>query len=684
MSASDFTNSLNERMHNEANENNLFNESIRQQKKKDDDARDEAEKYKDYETDAMMGISGALEGNALRGLKNKYGSKLQEQYKKGKGLKDSLSSIAGDEMDLFKKSRVGRGLKLGSEILNKGYDGAKKFNGHKFTRDVINRTGFGKTPVNGGARQIIDTSKIRNIQDSRDATGDVSIGDEPKSQYDWNKVGVFDKRPMEGSQIIRTNVGEPQRLAPAMRATTTGRRNIPLDPVQDISGREENPVASNTVAPVEESYGTTQNPLAKETVEPVAGDVDIDRTTNIRAPRAPAIPETVNLPVSRRIIEGSERPGDFMGRMNPGKVRSIQGQSVFNLNEADPEDLNAIPQKLFAPNPSKFIQQPDISYTKTDQIRAASPLKGMPRSGQEEETMSHMNNPNVVQVRNPTTGNMRNYTAQSTGVTPGERATLVPKTKYNSKLGGIYQAPDPVSQPTAPTQTAQAGTGAPEASIRDAGTFEEEAPPPKFSWMNEGNVGLFSARPKPGAIPTKINTANIAVQDANNVESSASKATGVSGAVGADLDTAKNIGEKLDEKGSLIGKIASSTVGKAVGKALFVAPALDDLYKDISGGKISGKNTWDKIANVGTIAGTALDLIPGLDIVGGAIDLGSAIAGEVGDEEDKKASDDAVAKADATPAQTIETPAQGSVGSAGGFVTAKAPAQQVTAGVGSF
>ena len=269
MSASDFTNALNERMHNEANENNLFNEEIKEKKKKDDDARDEAQKYKDYETDAMMGISGALEGNALRGLYNKYGSKIKSQYLKGKGLKDSLSSIASDELGNFKNSKVGKGLKIGTDILNKGYDGAKKFDGHKFTRDSVNRIGFGKIAKDGGARQILDTSKIRTVQDSRDATGDVNIGDQPKSQYDWNKVGVFDKRPISGSQISRTNLLEPTRFVPAIRAgRRTTRRNIDLDPV--------------------ETYGTTQNPMARKPEDPVRGeDEDIERTTTIRAPRAP-------------------------------------------------------------------------------------------------------------------------------------------------------------------------------------------------------------------------------------------------------------------------------------------------------------------------------------------------------------------------------------------------------------
>ena len=447
-----------------------------------------------------------------------------------------------------------------------------------------------------------------------------------------------------------------------MRAGPVRRRNIELDPV--------------------ETYGTTQNPLRREPDEPVRGeDEDIERTTTIRAPRAPEIPDTGTQPISRRLIEGSERPGDFMGRINPGKIRDTRGQSVFNLQgDIDPEAGHFIPQRIFAPNPSKYIQKPDVSYTKTDTIRAPSPVRGMPRSGQEEETISHMNNQDVVQVRNVNNGNIRNYTRNSS-----INDEPAPNPSYNIKQGGLYQKPAVEPQEQRTRLTAQPGAGAPpDDAVRDAGTFRDEEAPPSFSW-SDPDVGILGARPKPGAVPTRINVANVAIQDASQVGTSgAVRKTGLGGAVESGIETAKEIGGKLDEPGSMLSKLAQSKVAGAVGKALFIAPGADDLYKDISGGKVAGRNIYDKISNVGTIAGTALDLVPGLDLLGGVADLGAMVTGEIGDEKDKEAQDAEVQKEDKTPAQTIAQPTQGSVGGAGGFVTSKAPQNQITSGVGSF
>lgn len=109
---------------------------------------------------------------------------------------------------------------------------------------------------------------------------------------------------------------------------------------------------------------------------------------------------------------------------------------------------------------------------------------------------------------------------------------------------------------------------------------------------------------------------------------------------------AKGVGgaEGLEEEASLGGKVAG-VVGKGVGIAGGLASSGLDLaadYESFKEGKglIAGDNLADKISNIGTIGGTALDmigLIPGFQlagVLGTGIQALSGIAGAVGDAED--------------------------------------------------
>ena len=101
------------------------------------------------------------------------------------------------------------------------------------------------------------------------------------------------------------------------------------------------------------------------------------------------------------------------------------------------------------------------------------------------------------------------------------------------------------------------------------------------------------------------------------------------------------IGEELETTGS---KVAGA-IGKGVGIAGGLASSGLDIAADIESfkkgkGAIAGDNLADKIANIGTIGGTALDmigLIPGFQlagVVGAGLQAVSGVVGAVGQAED--------------------------------------------------
>jgi len=111
----------------------------------------------------------------------------------------------------------------------------------------------------------------------------------------------------------------------------------------------------------------------------------------------------------------------------------------------------------------------------------------------------------------------------------------------------------------------------------------------------------------------------IFVEDGEEAEGVMSKAkTGIKNALGVS-------DEALDVAGKGIGEIAS------------VGMAGMDIYKDFQGGKfhIAGDNWASKTSNVLQIGGAIADIggtvFPPLALLGGAVDIASGVAGEIGD-----------------------------------------------------
>jgi len=140
---------------------------------------------------------------------------------------------------------------------------------------------------------------------------------------------------------------------------------------------------------------------------------------------------------------------------------------------------------------------------------------------------------------------------------------------------------------------------------------------------------------------------------------------------------AKGVGSGAEETMTLGGKVAGA-VGKGVGLAGGIASSGLDIAADIESAKdggslIAGDNLADKISNIGTIGGTALDmvgLIPGLQlagVIGTGLQAVSGIFGAVGDAEDtaKKIAADKKAETPATPDTDHTVFAQNTL--AGGF-----------------
>lgn len=142
---------------------------------------------------------------------------------------------------------------------------------------------------------------------------------------------------------------------------------------------------------------------------------------------------------------------------------------------------------------------------------------------------------------------------------------------------------------------------------------------------------------------------------------------------------AKGIGNGAEETMSMGGKVAG-VVGKGVGIAGGLASSGLDIYADIESAKdgkglIAGDNLADKIANIGTIGGTALDmigLIPGFQlagVIGTGLQAVSGIFGAVGDAEDTAAKVAADKKAETPVAPVLDNTVYAQQSLAGGFAS---------------
>ena len=225
-------------------------------------------------------------------------------------------------------------------------------------------------------------------------------------------------------------------------------------------------------------------------------------------------------------------------------------------------------------------------------------------------------------------------------------------------------------------------TGRPKALGTDTGGRSYN----QFEADPEDNLSQMDNRPKaPTTTSPELDTKPVAdVEDAEKVggdvvdAGDAVKSGGIISKLAAGVGG--KAGEAITDIGSKLGKVGK--IAGSLGKVAGVIPGAIDAYKDISEGKIDGNNWEEKAANITTMAGTALSFIPGLDILGAGLDMGSLALGAIGDHEETVAdkAKEATAKAVAVSKAQV---AQKSVQDVGGYLTTATQANQPS-GSGSF
>lgn len=119
------------------------------------------------------------------------------------------------------------------------------------------------------------------------------------------------------------------------------------------------------------------------------------------------------------------------------------------------------------------------------------------------------------------------------------------------------------------------------------------------------------------------------------------------------------------------GARVASVVGKGVGIAGGLASSALDISADIKAGGIAGDNLEEKIANIGTIGGTALDmigLIPGLQLAG-VIGAGMQVASGLLDATGQAIQTAKSVSTDSKPPPATQQTAQASL--AGSFASVR-------------
>ena len=170
---------------------------------------------------------------------------------------------------------------------------------------------------------------------------------------------------------------------------------------------------------------------------------------------------------------------------------------------------------------------------------------------------------------------------------------------------------------------------------------------PAASESLEGGVRVEDTTGSMGARALRAITANKTVQNIGNagtaaIEGSKDVVTG--------LSSTENIGKAFLKTA----EPAISTAGKQLAK---IAPAADllsgainvgsDIYGLEQGKSLAnamGSNSEERWSNGLGIAGSALTFIPGLDLVGGALDVGSAVLSYFGEKDEEEAKKKAAAK----------------------------------------
>lgn len=152
------------------------------------------------------------------------------------------------------------------------------------------------------------------------------------------------------------------------------------------------------------------------------------------------------------------------------------------------------------------------------------------------------------------------------------------------------------------------------------------------------------------------------LKSGGNPKPSSAEVTSEGGVEGGELTTSEDInraGNLADDAGEVSrGARIAGAVGKGVGVIGGLTAGGMDLYEDFKDHKIEGDNIGEKIANIGTIGGAALDmigLIPGFQlagVVGAGLQAASGVleaASEAVHEPTKEADDSTPAPVDTTP-----------------------------------
>ena len=280
------------------------------------------------------------------------------------------------------------------------------------------------------------------------------------------------------------------------------------------------------------------------------------------------------------------------------------------------------------------------------------------------------------------------YSTLKAGIQSGAKTINEYRTGIQAKRNALIndsEAPDrPIFTQDAEGTEMRSGTNTNVAPVQDADEFESVA-----SHINPTAVESVIPR-NIGAVADTLGGAmsagrSLSTQGLNDVSDLADKAGSAVAQAGEDI--AEKGAGIISKIGSVGSAIAGSTAGKLIGKAAFVAPALDDIYEDIKGHKIAGKNWEEKASNIITPISTALDFIPGLDIAGGIGDLASAGLSVLGEFEEKK-KDTANTEADDkqetnAPAPTAPVVNSASTADAGGYAT-MGTVKQAQTQAGSF
>lgn len=113
----------------------------------------------------------------------------------------------------------------------------------------------------------------------------------------------------------------------------------------------------------------------------------------------------------------------------------------------------------------------------------------------------------------------------------------------------------------------------------------------------------------------------------------------------------------------------AEAIGKGAGEIASVGLAGMDIYKDIKAGGIAGDNWASKTSNILQIGGAIADIggtvFPPLALLGGVMDIGAGVSGEVGDLIDsgkQDTADDTLAQQETEQTETLQASGPASTG----------------------